>query len=88
MTRTANYSGNLFNAGFREPPNVMTTPTTDNNRVLFIYLMTHDYIFRDTLGRLGVNNMSKKIETINRGGKFILTPDDGGYFIEKISPLS
>lgn len=55
----------------------------DTDLIIYILLQTKNYLSRDDIKDLNINNIDLKIKHINKGGKFLLTPDGNGWIIEK-----
>jgi UDP-N-acetylglucosamine pyrophosphorylase len=56
---------------------------TNVNLNLYIYLKCNSFISKDMMHKLGVISAETKVKHINKGGKFLLTPEKNGWIIEK-----
>lgn len=75
---------NIFVKGTNYKPSRRKQYTRDE--MLYEYLNTHNTITRDDFNTIGINSTDVKVNQINRGGVFILTPyknNRNGWYIKK-----
>lgn len=76
-------STDLFKENKWIHPKYAHKKSTDLNLVIYQYLLKNNFISKDMMNKLGVGNIDLKVKNINKGGRFLLISDRGGWIIEK-----